>query len=138
MGERGRRKFDPLLSAGLTEVVLGIIKALTFQVERWSLGFGGLNVKDNLRTEPEGEGQVQLCYGFSRMGIVKSEDAEGYLNILKEIIECLEQKIANWELYKKLFKANGEISRLDRKLHEELTVIKLRRIVPGRCKYCPL
>jgi len=135
---RAERRFDPLLSAGLTEVVPGIIKALTFQVEQWSLEHEGLKVETDLRTEPEGEGQVQICYGFSRMDIVKSEDAEGYLSILKEIIERLEQKIANWELYKKLLKANDEISRLDRKLHEELTVIRLRHIVPGRCKYCPL
>jgi len=135
---RAERSFDPLLSAGLTEVVPGIINALDFQVEHWSLGYEGLKVGTDLRTEPEGEGQVQLCYGFSRMDIVKSEDAKGYLSILKEIIKRLEQKIANWELYKKSLKANDEISRLDRKLHEELSVIRLRRIVPGRCKYCPL
>ena len=73
---RTERKFSPLLSAGLSEVVPGIIIAFAFQVEKWSLGFKGLNVRDNLRTEPAGEGLVQLCYGFSRMDIVKSEDAE--------------------------------------------------------------
>jgi len=135
---RAERRFDPLLSAGLTEVVPGIINALDFQVEQWSLRREGLKVGTNLRAEPEGEGRVQLCYGFSRMDIVKSEDAKGYLSILKKIIERLEQKIVNWELYKKLLKANDEISRLDRKLYEELSVIRLRRIVPGRCKYCPL
>ena len=46
---------------------------------------------------------------FSRMDIVKSEDAEGLLSILKEIIERLEQKIANWEVYKKPLKSNDEI-----------------------------
>lgn len=135
---RTERKFDPLLSAGLTEVVPGIAKILSFQVERWSLGFEGLNVRDNLRTEPAGEGLVQLCYGFSRMDIVKSKDAEGYLNTLGKIIKYLEKNIRKWEVLDNLQKTNYEINRLDRKLHEELTIIRLRRIVPGRCKYCPL
>ncbi len=123
---------------GPSEVVSGIIIAFVFQVEKWSLGFEGLNVRDNLRTEPAGEGLVQLYYGFSRMDIVKSKDAEGYLNTLGEIIKYLEKNIRKWKVLGNLRKTSDEINRLDRKLHEELTVIRLRRIVPGRCKYCPL
>ncbi len=135
---RVEHRFDPLLSAGLTEVVSGIIIAFAFQVEKWSLGFKGLNVRDNLRTELAGEGLVQLCYGFSRMDIVKSKDAEGYLTTLGEIIKYLEKNIRKWKVLDNLCKTNHEISRLNRKLHEELSIIRLRRIVPGRCKYCPL
>ena len=135
---RAERRFDPLLSAGLTEVIPGIINVLFFQVEQWSLRHEGLNVRDNPRTEPAGEGLVQLCYGFSRMDVVKSEDADGYLSILKEIIKYLEKKIRKWKAFDNLRKTNDEISRLNRKLHEELSIIRLRRIVPGRCKYCPL
>jgi hypothetical protein len=135
---RAERRFGPLLSAGLTEVVSGIINVLSFQVEQWSLGHEGLKVETNLRAEPEGEGQVQLCYGFSRMDIVKSKDAEGYLNTLGKIIKYLEKNIRKWKVLDNLRKTSDKISRLDRKLHEELSVIRLRRIVPGRCKYCPL
>jgi len=135
---RAERRLDQLLSAGLSGVTPGIINALAFQVEHWSLEFQGLNVRDNLRTEPAGEGLVQLCYGFSRMDIVKIEDAEGHLNTLREIIEDLEKNIRKWKVFDNLRKTNDEISRLGRKLHEELAVIRLRRIVPGRCKYCPL
>lgn len=135
---RVERRFDPLLSAGLSEVVPSIIIAFAFQVEKWSLGFEGLKVRDNLRIEPAGEGLVQLCYGFSRMDIVKSKDAEGYLNTLGKIIKYLEKNIRKWKSFDNLRKTSGEINRLDRKLHKELTVIRLRRIVPGRCKYCPL
>ena len=135
---RTEQKFSPLLSAGLSEVVPGIIIAFASQVEKWPLGFEGLNVRDNLRTEPAGEGLVQLCYGFSRMDIVKSKDAEGYLNTLGEIVKYLEKNMRKWKVLDKLQKTNYEINRLDRKLHEELTIIRLRRIVPGRCKYCPL
>jgi len=135
---RAERRFDPLLSAGLSEVVPGIIEALAFLVERCSLGFKGLNVEVDLRTEPAGEGLAQLCYGFLRMDIVKSEDAERYLNILRKIIKYLEQEITKWEVFNNLRETKDEIDRLERKLHEELAVIRLRRIVPGRCKYCPL
>jgi len=135
---RAEHRFDPLLSTGLTEVVPGIINALDFQVEQWSLGHEGLKVGIDLRVEPEGEGQVQLCYGFSRMDIVIREDTEEYLNTLGEIIKYLEKKIRKWKAFANSRKTNDEISRLNRKLHEELSIIRLRRIVPGRCKYCPL
>ena len=132
------QRLSPLLAAGLSEVTPGIINALDFQVEQWSSGYQGLNVEHNLRAEPAGEGLVQLCYGFSRMDIVKSEDAENHLNILREIIKDLEKGVAEWEVYKNSRRTKEEIGRLDRKLHEEISVIRLRRILPGRCKFCPL
>ncbi|MFC1930342.1 hypothetical protein ACFLWE_00375 [Chloroflexota bacterium] len=127
-----------LVSAGLSEIVPGFINALNHQVEQWYHGAKGLNVEDNLRAEPAGEGLVQLCYGFSRMDIVKKEDSKKHLHSLRKIVESLEQDVASWDEYSNLRKKIEEIGRLDRKLHEELFVIRLRRIVPGRCRYCPL
>ncbi len=43
-----------------------------------------------------------------------------------------------WPKIPVLAKTVAEISRLGTKLREELAVIRLRRIVPGRCRYCPL
>ncbi|MDP2719283.1 MAG: hypothetical protein Q8P44_05585 [Dehalococcoidia bacterium] len=135
---RAERRLAPLLSAGLSEVVPGIINALNYQVGQWSIGGSGLTLEDNLLIEPAGQGKGQLCYGSSRMATVKREDAKKYLRPLRKIIDSLEHDITSWEEYGKLRKTNEEIGRLDRKLHEELLIIKLRRIVPGRCRYCPL
>jgi len=67
-----------------------------------------------------------------------SEHATGYVEIVRDVLEDLESNIRGWEVYSELEKIITEIGRLRRKLREELAVIRLRRIVPGRCKYCPL
>jgi len=132
------RRLTPLVTAGLDEVIPGVIGVLAFQVEQWSHGHKGLDLKDNLFTEPAGEGFVNLRYGPWQMGKMDSEHAKGYVEIVRDILEDLESNIRDWEVYSELEKIITEIGRLRRKLREELAVIRLRRIVPGRCKYCPL
>ena len=49
-----------------------------------------------------------------------------------------ESKIISWELYKKTQKLFTELKSLKLSLQDELAIVILRRIVPGRCKYCPI
>ena len=53
-------------------------------------------------------------------------------------LEDFEKDIRNSESFLKLKQTDDELSRTNRKLHEEISVIWLRRIVPGKCKFCPL
>jgi len=131
-------RLTPLIAVGLNRVVPGIVSALVAQVRQWSSGRLGLNLKDNLAAEPAEEGLVNLRWGLSPMGKMDKEHAEGYGKIVLEVMGDLESNLREWEAYRDLEKAIAEIGRLDRKLREELAVIRLRRIVPGRCKYCPL
>jgi predicted Zn-ribbon and HTH transcriptional regulator len=43
-----------------------------------------------------------------------------------------------WEQYQDLKRLYEELKRIKEDLREELAVIMLRRVVPGRCKYCPV
>jgi chemotaxis protein histidine kinase CheA len=131
-------KLTPLVDTGLNGIIPGIVVALTFQAKQWSHGNGGLNPKDNLLTEPVGEGFVSLRYGFSQMGKIDAEHADRYTEMVREVLVDLESSLRDSETYHDLEKTVAEIGRLGRKLREELAVIRLRRIVPGRCKYCPL
>jgi hypothetical protein len=72
------------------------------------------------------------------MGIMRVEDSGRCVEIVHNVLEDLESRMRDWEDYRNLEKTIAEIGRLDRKLREELAIVRLRRIVPGRCKYCPL
>ena len=128
----------PLTNAGLDGIVPGTVAVLVAEAKQWFNGNTGYSLKDNLVMEATGEGLVNPRFGFSHMGIMKVEHAERYANIVHGVLEDLEPTIKDWEEYRNLEKTITEIGRLGRKLREELAVVRLRRIVPGRCKYCPL
>ncbi len=131
-------RLESLITAGLDGVIPGIVTALVAQARQWSHGSLGLNLEDNLAVEPAGDGFVKLRWGYSQMGKMDNEHAEAYVKIVLAVLEDLQSNLREWEAYRDLEKTILEIERLRRKLREELAVIRLRRIVPGRCKYCPL
>jgi len=64
-----------------------------------------------------------------------SEDAE---SAAIKMIKAILRKAPTWEKYKDLSQLWVELERVQRILHDELTVIRFKRVVPGRCRYCPL
>jgi cell fate (sporulation/competence/biofilm development) regulator YlbF (YheA/YmcA/DUF963 family) len=118
----------------LSEIVaLGMIDLLKFQLDKWAQGHQGLNIKDSLSEQSAG-GLVDLYYGVFHLGNIKGKDVA----LIKEVLYDLEPRIRQLEEYKKLEKLYAELKHVENDLEEELAVITLRRIVPGRCRYCPL
>jgi hypothetical protein len=76
--------------------------------------------------------------GFSHIGEMEENSAHDYIETIIGEVDRLESIVRDLQKYKDLEKTKTEISRLVTKLREELAVIRLKRIVPGRCKYCPL
>jgi chemotaxis protein histidine kinase CheA len=126
------------LSIKIKELFPDINGALEAQLKEWSLGREGINPKDHLHIEPEGNGFVNICYGAIRLRRIDAAHADEYLEILREVLPKLESSLKQSEQYQELEKTAAELDRLNRKLREELAVIRLRRIVPGRCRFCPL
>jgi hypothetical protein len=56
---------------------------------------------------------------------------------VEKLFRSLTQGAIRWEEYASLHQHVEEVIRLQRNIREELTRIILRRIVPGRCIYCP-
>jgi hypothetical protein len=133
-GIKSDSRLSSELDADEAGVVPGIIGALKFQIEQWTEGMSGLNLKNDLISEPAEERFVNLRYGFSQMGKVKKE----HVRVICKVLEDWESRLKQWEEYKKLEKSFIELRRVEKNLRDELAVITLRRIVPGRCKYCPL
>ena len=129
---------DPRLRSGLdsseTGVVPGIVGVLQFQIEQWARGGQGLDIDSNLIQEKAEEGFANLRYGAYQLGRVMKEHVE----LIREAVRGWELRIRQWEEYTKLEKSFTELRRVEKDLREELAVITLRRVVPGRCRYCPL
>jgi len=132
-------RLTPLVLAELVGVIPGIVEAIKFKAGQWSHGFESINLKENLLSEPVGEGQVNLHYGgFHIIDRIDVQSAEGYFNVVRKVLEDLESRLRESEELRALEKTISESNKVQRKLREELAIIRLRRIVPGRCKYCPL
>ena len=127
-------RLKEILAAGENGVIPGMVEALSFQVKSWAREREGLNIEGNLRVEPVGDGIVNVSYGAFHMNKVKEEHA----TTIREVLIDFESKITGWEQYGKMQRLFTELERLKLSLQDELAIITLRRIVPGRCKYCPI
>ena len=130
-------RLNEILAAGENGVIPGMVAALNFQVERWAREREGLDIEVNFKVEPVGSGFARISYGafnMDNMDKVKEEHATA----IREVLIDFESKITGWELYGKMQKLLTELKSLRLSLRDELAIIILRRIVPGRCKYCPL
>lgn len=139
----GGVKSDSRLSTKLTDTELGpiygIIDALKFQIKRWAMGErGGLNIEENLISERAEEGFVNLRYGAFQLGKVAESRLQTVREIIRGVLKDWESRIKQFEEYQKLEKSFLELRRVEKNLNDEIAVITLRRVVPGRCRYCPL
>jgi hypothetical protein len=127
-----------LNDAGLDGIVPGIVAVLDKEMKQWLNGNSGHTLRDSLIMERAGEGLLNPRVGFAHMGPMAEEKARGNMQIVLKTLAELEVLVKGIQEYVDLEKTMAEIGRLHSKLREELAVIRLRRIVPGRCKFCPL
>jgi hypothetical protein len=126
-----------LAQTGLKGIAAAVSAIMNKQVSEWSQGNPGLDLNNNLNSEPAEGGLVSLRLGLTPMGQVKAEDAEECKETIGGFLQSLESRLRESEEYGNLEKTTADIERTRRKLREELAIIRLRRVVPGRCKYCP-
>ena len=131
-------RLTSLIETGLTGVVPGIVSALTIQAKEWSKGNPGLNLRDNLSMNPDGQGFTAIRYGSIYLGKIDDKHAKEYFGTILNVMKDLESKLKDWEEYREWEQANNEIGLLGWKLKDALAEIRLKRIVPGHCRFCPL
>ncbi len=122
------------LTGAESGVAPGLIAALTAQSQQWARGYSGLNVESNLISVPAENGFVHLSYGAYQMGDVNSD----HIGLVREAIVDWTARIKGSEVFKKLEKAFRDLDSVEANLRDEIAVIALRRVVPGRCRYCPV
>lgn len=114
-------------------VISSLVAALKSQVQLWAQGEPGFNVTNNLKAQPTEGGSVDLSLGPFGMGKVKQEHVE----LVREAIRDWTARIKEWDTFHDLERALRDLERVRKNLREEVAVIALRRVVPGRCRYCP-
>jgi hypothetical protein len=57
---------------------------------------------------------------------------------VKDFVIDLMKQVGQWPECDSMGKVLAELTKVMETLREELATIKLRRVVPGRCRYCPL
>jgi hypothetical protein len=127
-------KLDVFLRSDERVVVDAISVALAFQIKAWSQGWKGLRVEDDLKSEPAEEGLVDVHYGLAVMDRVKQE----HVAYISDALIDFESRVRVWQQYLDMKKNAEELKQIKAKLRDELAIITLRRVVPGRCKYCPI
>jgi predicted transcriptional regulator len=126
-------KLTETLSPEENQVIPSLVAALKSQVELWARGQPGLNVTNNLKAQPSEGGLVDLSYDRFGMGKVKQEHVE----LVREAINDWTALIKEWETFHDLERALRDLERVRKNLRDKVAVIALRRVVPGRCRYCP-
>ncbi|MCX6002836.1 MAG: hypothetical protein NTX46_00030 [Chloroflexi bacterium] len=111
-------KLTRLVNRGLPQIVSFIAKTITSQAIRWSEGATELHLIDS----------PDLRLGSDLVD----------RKIVRDVYADMESKLKESAVYLDFEATRAEIKSLDRKLHEELVIIRLKRIVPGHCDLCPL
>ena len=128
-------RLKPVLSSGGSGVVLGMVESLTFQVEQWSQERKGLDIEVDFRVKRTEDGLFSIEYGSFHFGNVNDEQQA---QTVRDVLADWQLKVVSWEESDEMGRILAELQRTRLKLKDELNTITMRRIVPGRCKYCPL
>lgn len=122
-------RLKPVLSSSGSGVIAGMVKSLVFNVER------ELDIETNFRVKPTKDGKFSIECGAFHFGNVNDEQQA---QTVKGVLVDLQAKVASWEESLEIGRLLAELQRVRLKLKDELNTITMRRIVPGRCKYCPM
>lgn len=86
------------------------------------------------KCEPSDEGLVSIAYGGLTCATVSTEQG----NKAREFVRSLIALVSEWSESHSMQETLSELTSVSDALKEELATITLRRVVPGRCKYCPI
>ena len=114
--------------------VKGTTAALTFHCRLVAKGEQGLLSGVEFNLTPTGGDSIATRLGAFHIGVVPKQHVSGVQELVTELLS----EVVNSSEYDRLQRVALELKRVRRVLSDELAVIILRRVVPGRCKYCPL
>lgn len=83
---------------------------------------------------PNGKDLTIIELGTFRIGKFYNEQVAE----VRKLVAGLLDEVITWPEYSDMCRLLTELGRVRQILHEELAVVILRRVVPGRCKYCPI
>jgi hypothetical protein len=122
-----------------TGLDLRLAAILRHQTGQWAAGFAGMALDANLGIRQAQDDQMSLVYGiFPLIDRIGKEDARRIQGIAYDSLQDLENRVRSSQEFQDFQKVISESRNTLRKLREEIATIRLRRILTGKCKYCPL
>jgi hypothetical protein len=94
----------------------------------------GLDKRTNFKLDAADQGTTLIDYGPYTIGRVPNER----VTEVKKLVLDLMSEVTTREEHGEMSRLLTRLERVKHDLHDELLVIILRRVVPGRCRYCPL
>jgi hypothetical protein len=122
------------VSSGEIGLTAGVVDALIAHFRLTARGEVGLDKRTDFRTAPVDGATTSIEYGAYTIGKVANdrvtEVKDLFLNLLSEVVAR--------EEHDEMGRLFILLDQLKRKLHDELLIVILRRVVTGRCRYCPI
>jgi len=112
-------------------LIEGLLKAILFHLQ--SLAEGGQGLSDIRFSRTKTQTGIRLEWGAFTIGNVPEDKAEQ----VEESCLSLIKEATSWEENEALSKQIRELAKVWEDLKEEITRIILRRVVEGKCRYCP-
>lgn len=112
----------------------GIVDMLTAHFRFTAQGEVGLDERTDFRLVPAGQGTTQIEYGVYTIGRVPNDRVDETKSLVLALLSGVTARDEHGEMSRLLARSE----QVKRELHDEILVIILRRVVPGRCRYCPL
>ncbi len=122
-------------ATGEPGLALGFSESVAFDVDSLARGQNRLrHVAHFSHSGVTGTDFHQARMGAFILGLMHRDEM---VNVEEVYLQLLDE-MSGWEQTNKLQQLVSEFERQTQVLHDELAIITLRRIVPGRCRYCPL
>jgi len=130
---KSRTQLKYVVSVDKIGICSGIVDALSFHVAVTARGEMGLDKRASFRQTPAEEETTHIEYGAFTMGNIPNDQVEEAKNLVLTLLS----EVTTWEQQLEMSRLATQLKKAQGNLHDDLLVIILRRIVPGRCKYCP-
>jgi len=112
----------------------GVISALAFHCKAMAQKQPGLLSVADFESHQKERGLTDIQLGAFHIGVVPSKQVPDIQKLVKELLN----EVTTWDSYYELEKLYTELKRIQGVLEGELATITLKRVVPGKCKYCPI
>lgn len=122
-------------ASGEPGLIEGFEKSVIFHFESLVRGHKGLkDVAEFYHFRATDTGLHDVRMGAFYLALMHPDEIGNLRAIYFELLD----EVAGWEQANELQQVVLEVGRQLQVLRDELVTITLRRVVPGRCKYCPL
>lgn len=111
----------------------GLVMVIIDEAEGATRGKLGWDLEKDLVVGPLSQGGYRLELGGKAIGYIPNERVEE----AKALVRTMMHEARKWKEIDEWRRLLAQKERARDEVHEDLLMITLKRVVPGRCRYCP-